>query len=36
MRARGMGARVVITEVDPLRALEATIATSDQFLALIR
>jgi adenosylhomocysteinase len=24
MRARGMGARVVITEVDPLRALEAT------------
>ncbi|MGE5894491.1 MAG: adenosylhomocysteinase [bacterium] len=24
MRARGMGARVIITEVDPLRALEAT------------
>src|SRR3954452_13796837 len=24
MRARGMGARVVVTEVDPLRALEAT------------
>ena len=23
MRARGMGARVVVTEVDPLRALEA-------------
>ena len=23
-RARGMGARVVVTEVDPLRALEAT------------
>jgi adenosylhomocysteinase len=24
MRARGMGARVIITEIDPLRALEAT------------
>jgi len=24
MRARGMGARVIVTEVDPLRALEAT------------
>ncbi len=24
MRARGMGARVVVTEIDPLRALEAT------------
>ncbi len=25
MRARGMGARVVVTEVDPIRALEATL-----------